>query len=69
MSYISSSIWETTYNGYFFLSLAGNLVGRLHLCLRYCERSSCRHCRLGCFEIDLENPLVSLRRANSDSLP
>ena len=69
MSDISSSIWETTYNGYFFLSLAGILVGGLHLCLKYCERSTCSRCKLGCFEVDREIPLVSLRRANSDSLP
>lgn len=46
----------TIYNGYFFLSLAGILVGGLHLCLRYSQRSRCRIIKCcDCIEIIKED--------------
>ena len=48
--------WFIIFNGYFWLSLTGILIGGLHLCLRYCERSRCKSCNLcNCIKFDKEN--------------
>ena len=45
--------WTNTFNGYFWLTLAGLIIGGFHLALRYCERSKCRHCKLcGCIDVE-----------------
>ena len=53
---MSNQIFETTFNGYFWLSLAGILIGGLHLCLRYSERSKCKSCNIcHCIKVNKDN--------------
>ena len=33
----------TVFNGYFFLTLGGILVGALHFTVRYCSQSNCKN--------------------------
>ena len=61
--------WITTYNGYFFLTLAGILGGAIHITLRYCFKSDCRKCQLGFIKFERDQTQQSLNRAESVSLP
>ena len=65
-----NAIFETTCNGYFWLSLAGILTGLLHLSFRYCERSKCKSYNLcNCLKVEREQEEVdrTLNRAKSNS--
>lgn len=67
---MGDQIFETTFNGYFWLSLAGVVVGAIHLGLRYCERSRCKTYSLcNCLKIEREpeDPERILNRAKSQS--
>ena len=66
--------WYIVFNGYFWLTLSGILIGGLHLCLRYCERSRCKSCNIcHCIKFEKEDdeqqstPLSILSRAKSSS--
>ena len=64
----NNAIFETTFNAYFWLSLAGILAGALHLGLRYCERSRCKSYNLcNCLKVEREPEDIerTLNRAKS----
>ena len=60
----------TIFNGYFFLTLSGIIVGALHFTVRYCCMSNCKKvmcCEYTVFEREMGGqPLIS--RDNSGSL-
>ena len=63
-----NAIFESTFNGYFWLSLAGILTGLLHLSFRYCERSQCKSYNLcNCLKVEREQEDINrtLNRAKS----
>ena len=61
---MGDEIFETTFNAYFFLSLAGILTGLIHLCLRYSERSRCTKCDLcNCLKVE-RNPDENIELLN-----
>ena len=63
-----NAIFETTFNGYFWLSMAGILTGRVHLSLRYRERSRCKSYNLcNCLKVEREPEDIErvLNRAKS----
>ena len=64
-----TNIFETTFNGYFFLSLATIIVGFAHLTFRYCERSCCTTCEFcNCLKVvrtPEDNNIALLNRSKS----
>ena len=59
--------WYLTFNGYFWLSLAGILTGTLHITLRYCERSRCKSCKI-CECLKIERDLSELNKYENSNL-
>ena len=63
---------ELLYNSYFWLSLAGLVVGCLHFSLRSCERSNCYRL-ICCDHVIMERTVREtpspLSREASDSFP
>ena len=67
---MGDELFETTFNAYFFLSLATIIVGFAHLTFRYCERSRCTTCDLcNCLKIERppleDNNIELLNRSKS----
>ena len=66
---MSDELFQTVFNGYFWLSLATIATGFAHLTYRYCQSSRCVRCSIcNCLKIERNiDDDLTLNRHKSDA--